>query len=132
MHRGRKRHVSEWVSDWVSECVCTKRMCVKFTVLVCKAVRLDFSCQTSAISFPYSYSLRLQFYIILLVYLIRIKLNPPKGNKIVFGKYLNLWKDLMQGELISVAYTLFTYWNQFSLGGICKKSYLLTLNNVIY
>ena len=34
-------------------CVCTKRVCVKFTVLVCKAVRLAFSCQTSAISFPF-------------------------------------------------------------------------------
>ena len=32
-------------------CVCTKRVCVKFTVLFCKAIRLAFSCQTSAISF---------------------------------------------------------------------------------
>ena len=28
---------------------------------------------------------------------------------------------LMQGKLIAVAYTLRTYWNQFSLGGICKQ-----------
>ena len=27
----------------------------------------------------------------------------------------------MQGKLIAVAYTLRTYWNQFSLGGICKQ-----------
>ena len=30
-------------------------------------------------------------------------------------------KDLMQGKLIAVAYTLRTYWNQFSLVGICKQ-----------
>ena len=34
-------------------CVCTKRVFVKFTELVCKATRLAFSCQTSAISFPF-------------------------------------------------------------------------------
>ena len=34
-------------------CVCTKRVCARFTELVCKAVRLVFSCQTSAISFPF-------------------------------------------------------------------------------
>ena len=39
-------------------CVCTKRECVKFTEFVCKAVRLAFSWQTSAISLPlYSYFL---------------------------------------------------------------------------
>ena len=30
-------------------------------------------------------------------------------------------KVLMQGKLIAVAYTLRTYWNQFSLGVICKQ-----------
>ena len=30
-------------------------------------------------------------------------------------------KVLMQGKLIAVAYTLRTYWNQFSLGGISKQ-----------
>ena len=30
-------------------------------------------------------------------------------------------KKVMQGKLIAVAYTLRTYWNQFSLGGICKQ-----------
>ena len=34
-------------------CVCTKRMCVRFTLLVCKAVRLAFSWHTSAISFTF-------------------------------------------------------------------------------
>ena len=34
-------------------CVCTKRVCVRFTDLVCKAVWLAFSCQTSAISFSF-------------------------------------------------------------------------------
>ena len=28
---------------------------------------------------------------------------------------------IMQGKLIAVAYTLCTYQNQFSLGGICKQ-----------
>ena len=30
-------------------------------------------------------------------------------------------KVLMQGKLIAVAYTLRTYWNQFSVGGLCKQ-----------
>ena len=30
-------------------------------------------------------------------------------------------KVIMKGKLIEVAYTLRTYWNQFSLGGICKQ-----------
>ena len=30
-----------------------KNVCVRFTELVCKAVRLAFSCQTSAVSFPF-------------------------------------------------------------------------------
>jgi len=28
----------------------------------------------------------------------------------------------MQGKLIAVAYTLRTYWNQLSLGEICKQN----------
>ena len=35
-------------------CVCTKRVCVRFTELVCKAVRLAFLCQANAISFPFT------------------------------------------------------------------------------
>ena len=34
-------------------CVCTKRVCVYKRKLVCKAVRLAFSCPTSAISLPF-------------------------------------------------------------------------------
>ena len=36
-------------------CVCNKRVCVfvRFFELLCKAVRLVFSCQTSAIAFPF-------------------------------------------------------------------------------
>ena len=34
-------------------CVCTKRVCVCNTELVCKAVRMAFSCQTSAIALPF-------------------------------------------------------------------------------
>ena len=34
-------------------CVCTKRVCVCYTELVCKAVRLAFSCRTSVISLPF-------------------------------------------------------------------------------
>ena len=30
-------------------------------------------------------------------------------------------KVIMQGKLVSVAYTLRTFQNQFSLGGICKQ-----------
>ena len=32
------------------------------------------------------------------------------------------FKVIMQWKLIAVAYTLRTYWNQFSLGGICNKN----------
>ena len=34
---------------------------------------------------------------------------------------LVLHKNVMQGKLIAVLYTLRTYWNQFSLGGIWKQ-----------
>ena len=30
-------------------------------------------------------------------------------------------KVIRQGKLIAVAYSLRTYWNQFSLGGVCKQ-----------
>ena len=30
-------------------------------------------------------------------------------------------KRVMQGKIIAVVYTLRTYWNQFSVGGICKQ-----------
>ena len=33
--------------------VCTKRVCVRNSELICKAVRLAFLCQISAISFPF-------------------------------------------------------------------------------
>ena len=36
-------------------------------------------------------------------------------------KEIHHFKGVMQGKLIAVAYTLRTYWNQFSLGGICKQ-----------
>ena len=47
------QHCSAISLTSVMLCVCNRRVCVKFTVLVCKAVRLAFSCQTSAISFPF-------------------------------------------------------------------------------
>ena len=47
------RHYSAIPLTVVMLCVCTRRVCVKFTTLVCKAVRMAFSCQTSAISFPF-------------------------------------------------------------------------------
>jgi len=34
-------------------CVCTKRVCVCNTELVCKAVQRTFSCHTSAIALPF-------------------------------------------------------------------------------
>ena len=37
---------------------------------------------------------------------------------------LKLGKVIMQGKLIADVYTLRTYWNQFSLGGICKQEYM--------
>ena len=41
--------------------------------------------------------------------------------------YILFYKVLMQGKLYAVAYT---YWNQFSLGGICKQeSEILWLNS---
>ena len=38
-------------------------------------------------------------------------------------------KVLMQGKLIAVVYTLRTYWNQFSLGGIFKQKCVHLWNN---
>ena len=35
--------------------------------------------------------------------------------------YMVTIKGIMQGKVIAVAYTLRTYWNQFSLGGFCKQ-----------
>ena len=35
--------------------------------------------------------------------------------------YLIQGQGVMQGKLIAVVYTLRTYWNQFSLGGIRKQ-----------
>ena len=34
---------------------------------------------------------------------------------------------IMQGKLIAVAYTLRTYGNQFSPGGICKQEYSISV-----
>ena len=36
-------------------------------------------------------------------------------------KFSGVRKVVMQGKLIAVVYTLRTYWNQFSLGKICKQ-----------
>ena len=51
-------------------------------------------------------------------------------NKAFFSRFYTFGllsfriKDVMQGKLIAVVYTLRTYWNQFSLGGICKQEYM--------
>ena len=48
----------------------------------------------------------------------------PRSDFVQFTFSLTciVWpKVIMQGKLIAVAYTLRTYWNQFSLGGICKQ-----------
>ena len=37
------------------------------------------------------------------------------------AKNLRQGKVIIQGKLIADVYTLRTYWNQFSLGGICKQ-----------
>ena len=39
----------------------------------------------------------------------------------VSGYFLGFGKNVMQGKLIAIVYTLRTYWNQFSLSGICKQ-----------
>ena len=39
----------------------------------------------------------------------------------VHTKSLVEGKVIMQGNLIAAAYTLRTYWNQFSPGGICEQ-----------
>ena len=49
-----------------------------------------------------------------------------EGWKNIFSFPMNddgLWitKNVRQGKSIAVVYTLCTYWNQFSLGGICKQ-----------
>ena len=43
------------------------------------------------------------------------------GQKGWTDLYKDINKNVMQGKLIRVAYTLRTYWNQFSQGGICKQ-----------
>ena len=40
---------------------------------------------------------------------------------LAYSTKIKLCKNVMQGKLIAVAYTLRTYRNQFSLGGICKQ-----------
>ena len=62
-------------------------------------------------------------------------LKPPSDKKIWLHIFWNNYFDyfsktvmdppkvLMQGKLIAVVYTLRTYWNQFSLGGICEQEY---------
>ena len=47
------RHCSATSLTVVMLCVCTKIVCVCNIELVCKAVRLAFSCRTSAISLPF-------------------------------------------------------------------------------
>jgi len=39
-------------------------------------------------------------------------------------------KNVMQEKLIAVVYSLRTYWNQFSLGGICKQEWCLSVRLV--
>ena len=46
------------------------------------------------------------------------------NSSIMYCKNENIYqgtKVIMQGKFIAVAYTLRTYRNQFSLGGICKQ-----------
>ena len=47
------RHCSAISLTVIMLFVCAKSVCVRFTKLVCKAMRLAFSCQTSVISFPF-------------------------------------------------------------------------------
>ena len=52
-HNYNLRHCSAISLTVVMLSVCTKRVCVCDKELVCKAVRLAFSCQTSDISIPF-------------------------------------------------------------------------------
>ena len=47
------QHCSAISLTVVMLCICSKRVYVRFTEIVCKAVRLAFLCQTSAISFTF-------------------------------------------------------------------------------
>ena len=56
-----------------------------------------------------------------------------KSCKISGLKYLvmlRISKGVMQGKLIAVVYTLRTYWNQFSLGGIVNKNRCISVSLV--
>jgi len=81
--------------------------------------------RTSAfILYPLSFFLYCPFKIYFNSY--NIGLQGYKDSKIVWGSVhfiiKGFWfKGVMQGKLIAVVYTLRTYWNQFSLGGICKQ-----------
>ena len=44
-----------------------------------------------------------------------------RKSTIIEIQHIELAKDVMQEKLIAVVYTLRTYWNQFSVGGICKQ-----------
>ena len=54
------------------------------------------------------------------------KSNPCSYRPIYISSLITIYllaiaKVVMQGKLIAVAYTLRSYRNQFSLGGICKQ-----------
>ena len=50
------------------------------------------------------------------------KINLPRSECSVPFCFKSIgYMVIMQGKLIAVAYNLRTYWNQFSLGGICKQ-----------
>ena len=49
--------------------------------------------------------------------------QDTESISIFFLTLMVTMKVIMQGKLIAVAYTLRTYWNQFSLGGIWKQEW---------
>ena len=74
----RRRHCSAISLTAVMLCVCTKRVCVCNTELVCKAVRLPFSCQTRSATLS-SYSLIYMLCLSVRLYPINVKTTPPIG-----------------------------------------------------
>ena len=50
----------------------------------------------------------------------KCKLKIINYNNKQKSRNMDVGKVLMQGKLIAFAFTLRTYWDPFSLGGICK------------
>ena len=107
-------------------CVCTKRVCVCYTELVCKTVRLACSCQTSAISLPFILIPCLRF---VLVYPILARLRfrsfPLNFTNIIFAdsrKFLRFLWLLFRSYYASVR----------SFLCLCSQSFVIRRENPFF